>query len=117
MDRHEMISNFMILIIISIMCTSLAMFGYKVFTQKETIFETVLKTDTIYVNVPDSSSLIQIDSLYHVIDSLENINYKYEDELNIALFKLERVRYYNDIAKNGNNIKYLRGWINRTLNE
>lgn len=113
MNKNETISNFMILIIISIICTALAMFGYKVFTQEETIF----KTDTIYINVPDSSSLTQIDSLYYVIDSLENINYKYEDELNIALFKLERVRYYNDIAKNGNNIKYLRGWINRTLNE
>ena len=32
-------------------------------------------------------------------------------------YKLERIRYYNDIAKNGNNIKYLRGWINRVLNE
>lgn len=113
MDRHKMISNFMILIIISIICTSLVIFGHRVFIKKEIIF----KKDTIYINVPDSSSLIQIDSLYYVIDSLENINYKYEDELNIALFKLERIRYYNDIAKNGNNIKYLRGWINRTLDE
>lgn len=38
-------------------------------------------------------------------------------ELFIAKYKLERIRYYNEIAAKGNNIKYLRGWINRVLNE
>lgn len=38
-------------------------------------------------------------------------------ELFVAKYKLERIRYYNNIAAKGNNIKYLRGWINRTLNE
>ena len=37
--------------------------------------------------------------------------------IELALFKLERIRDYNEIAKKGNNIKYLRGWINRVLNE
>ena len=32
-------------------------------------------------------------------------------------YKLERIKYYNDIAGKGNNIKYLRGWIRRTLDE
>lgn len=73
--------------------------------------------DTIYVHVKDSTSIAQIDSLYSIIDSLETINYKYEDELNLALFKLERIKDYNEIAKKGNNIKYLRGWINRVLEE
>lgn len=76
-----------------------------------------IKKDTTYVYIKDSTSIAQIDSLYSVIDSLETINYKYEDELNIAVFKLERIRNYNEIAKNGNNIKYLRGWINRVLDE
>ena len=38
-------------------------------------------------------------------------------ELFVAKYKLERIRYYNDIAGKGNNIKYIRGWINRVLNE
>ena len=38
-------------------------------------------------------------------------------ELFVAKYKLERIRYYNDIAAKGNNIKYLRGWINRVLND
>ena len=37
-------------------------------------------------------------------------------ELFVAKYKLERIRYYNNIAAKGNNIKYLRGWINRVLN-
>ena len=75
--------------------------------------------DTVYIDVPvtDSSIIAQNDSLYIVIDSLEQLNNKYEEELNIALFKLERIKDYNRIAANGNNIKYLRGWINRVLNE
>lgn len=35
----------------------------------------------------------------------------------VAKYKLERIRYYNDIAGKGNNIKFLRGWIRRTLDE
>lgn len=38
-------------------------------------------------------------------------------ELFVAKYKLERIRYYNNIAAKGNNIKFLRGWINRVLNE
>lgn len=38
-------------------------------------------------------------------------------ELFVAKYKLERIRYYNEIAAKGNNIKYLRGWLNRVLNE
>lgn len=37
-------------------------------------------------------------------------------ELFVAKYKLERIRYYNNIAT-GTNLKFLRGWINRVLNE
>ena len=30
--------------------------------------------------------------------------------------KIERIREYNRIAAQGNNIKFLRGWINRVIN-
>ena len=76
-----------------------------------------MQKDTVVITVPDYSLMKQNDSLCYVIDSLTNINAKYEEELNIALFKLDRIKEYNRIAGNGNNIKYLRGWINRTLNE
>ena len=76
-----------------------------------------IQRDTIMITVPDYSLIKQNDSLCYIIDSLKKLNNKYEEELNIALFKIDRIKEYNRIAGNGNNIKYLRGWINRTLNE
>lgn len=76
-----------------------------------------IQRDTVIITAPDYSLMNQCDSLYYVIDSIQNLNSKLEEELNIALFKIDRIKEYNRIAGNGNNIKYLRGWINRTLNE
>lgn len=115
MDRFKMFNYFFIIILLGIFITSIALF-YIRYEKIKCEFENE-KVDTIYVHVRDSTSVAQIDSLCFVIDSLESVNYKYEDELNIAVFKLERIRNYNEIAKNGNNIKYLRGWINRVLDE
>ena len=78
---------------------------------------TEIQRDTIIITAPYYSLMAQCDSLYYIVDSLEKLNNKYEEELNIALFKIDRIKEYNKIAGNGNNIKYLRGWINRTLNE
>ena len=76
-----------------------------------------IQRDTVIITAPDYSLINQCDSLYYVIDSIQNLNSKLEEELNIALFKIDRIKEYNRIAGNNNNIKYLRGWINRTLNE
>ena len=76
-----------------------------------------IQRDTVIITALDYSLMNQCDSLCHVIDSIQNLNSKLEEELNIALFKIDRIKEYNRIAGNGNNIKYLRGWINRTLNE
>ena len=76
-----------------------------------------IQRDTVIITAPDYSLIKQNDSLCYIVDSLQNLNLKLEEELNIALFKIDRIKEYNRIAGNGNNIKYLRGWINRTLNE
>lgn len=92
------------------------------------------KIEYVYKTVVDSSAvqvyLAKIDSLELVSCSMVNvintkdsiitsknkeINYL-QDELEIADYKLERIKEYNRIAAKGNNIKYLRGWINRVLN-
>lgn len=116
MDRFKMLNTFYTQVLMGIFIVV----GILIYSScKPQIPEPIIETkvDTVYVNVPDSSSLKQIDSLYSVIYSLERLNLTYEEELNIALFKLERIKDYNEIAARGNNIKYLRGWINRTLNE
>ena len=80
----------------------------------------IINPEVQYVQVVDSTRIIQLEQeLQKTKDSL-NV-YKSDtlmssDEF-VLRYKLERIRYYNDIAKNGNNIKYLRGWINRVLEE
>lgn len=63
------------------------------------------------------------DSLQTVINDLQLDIDKYQsytdsiaDELLVSNYKLERIKYYNSIAK-GNNLSFLRGWINRVINE
>lgn len=45
-------------------------------------------------------------------DSIEILN----EELLVCYIKLDRIKEYNRIAAQGNNITFLRGWINRVLN-
>lgn len=58
-----------------------------------------------------------IDSLNNNIDSLNVVIDSLTGELTLSTYKIEQIKYYNEIAAKNNNIKYLRGWINRTLNE
>lgn len=67
----------------------------------------VLKYDISLIK--DSSNII-IDSLNNVINELNSDNF-------VLNYKLLRIKEYNRIAAQGNNIKFLRGWINRVLNE
>lgn len=104
---------FIIVILISISCNK---------KQKDNI--NTDNIDTVYVDLGISRDfyIYTIDSLYSINDSLiqENkklvyINDSINEQLFVALYKLDRVEYYNKIAANGNNIKFLRGWINRVL--
>ena len=52
------------------------------------------------------------DSINSLINELDSLN----EELQINKIKIERIREYNRIAAQGNNIKFLRGWINRVIN-
>lgn len=79
----------------------------------------------VYVPVKDTineqeniAKIIRLEyelSLYK--DSLNYIRDSLGQGLFIANYKLAKIKEYNRLAANGNNIKFLRGWINRTLNE
>ena len=77
----------------------------------------------VYIPVEDTINAVKVinltEELRRTRDSLNA--YKNDttmsEELFIAKFKLEKIKYYNNIAAKGNNIKFLRGWINRTLEE
>lgn len=74
--------------------------------QKETIFK--LTTDVITYNIEVENYKDSINSLINELDSVN-------EELQINKIKIERIREYNRIAAQGNNIKFLRGWINRVI--
>lgn len=78
--------------------------------------------DTIYVLVPDTTiNINRIIELEHELkltkDSLYCLKDSLGEDLVIARIKLARIKEYNRIAAKGNNIKFLRGWINRVLEE
>lgn len=72
-----------------------------------------------HVCVPDT--IIKVVDRYVVdntkVDSLELVIDSLQEQLFITKYKLERIKYYNDIATKGNNITFLRGWINRVLKD
>lgn len=76
---------------------------------------------TIYIPIKDTTcvdSLIYYrEQLRRIQDTLAYVKDSLGEDLFVARYKLGRIKYYNDVAAKGNNIKYLRGWINRVLNE
>lgn len=81
--------------------------------------------ETIYVPVRDTvneqTNIARIIRLEHDItlyqDSLRLVRDSLGENLFIANYKLAKIKRYNELAAKGNNIKYLRGWINRALDE
>ena len=87
-------------------------------TNQDKIIETkyIIVKDTVEVE-----NIIKIVNLQRQLDltrdSLNMIKDSIGEDLFVAKYKLGRIKYYNDIAAKGNNIIFLRGWINRVLNE
>lgn len=82
--------------------------------------EPIIKYIPIRGSSTDSITIVNLtEQLRRTQDSLNA--YKADTTISAELFvtkyKLERIRHYNEIAAKGNNIKYLRGWLNRVLNE
>lgn len=80
---------------------SLSLYKDSIITLNDSMYHNILFIDTLYYKMNEKN---------YMIDSLQ-------EELIVAQYKLERIKEYNKIAANGNNIKYLRGWINRVLSE
>ena len=75
--------------------------------------DTVVYKDTFELFVYKELVNSQHDSIIALNNKLDSVSSK----LFISEYKLNRIKYYNDIAGNKNNIKYLRGWINRVINK
>ena len=89
---------------------------------KSPVEETLCVEPTIiHDTIVDSKCINQLDSLTYVHeltkDSLKYIKDSLGEDLFVARYKLGRIKYYTDIAAKGNNIKFYRGWVLRTLND
>lgn len=90
------------------------MYGCTTSPVKGTIY--VKATDTVFVT--DTERIMFLEHKCHLLqDSLNIVRDSLGKDLFIANYKLSRIKYYNNIAAKGNNIKYLRGWINRVINK
>lgn len=71
--------------------------------------------------INEQTNIARIIRLEHDItlyqDSLKLVRDSLGENLFIANYKLAKIKRYNELAAKGNNIKYLRGWINRALDE
>lgn len=65
----------------------------------------------------EDASVMRDKMFENRIDSVKIINDSLRVELFKAQYKLNKISEYNAIAAKGNNIKYLRGWIRRALEE
>ena len=86
------------------------------------IFITAIIGNLFWCQDSNIEYVYKIDTIYiYTIDTINNTDYKTIDSLQSELLvkniKLERIKEYNEIAAKDNNIKYLRGWINRVLEE
>lgn len=82
--------------------------------------EPIIKYIPLRGSSTDSITIVNLtEQLRRTQDSLNayKVDTAISAELFVAKYKLERIRHYNEIAAKGNNIKYLRGWLNRVLNE
>lgn len=112
------------LAIIIYSCTSNKVNAPQVIKEKDTteINNYQKQIDSLEIIINNNSELINSvmiinDSLkYKLFTKNDTINY-YKEQYVVDKIKLQRIKYYNNIAAKGNNIKYLRGWINRVLNE
>ena len=123
--------GYSILFILVVFCISKAIAGCN--TNRQVITNDVNYDSICNIKI-DSVKILydkEIDKLINIIKERDSVITKYKlqnidtnlfidsinEELLVAKYKLERIEYYNKIAAKDNNIKFLRGWINRVIKE
>ena len=115
-----------IIAVVTIFIIFLGIEIYRNCNKNKTIKEyetTIVYKDSIYNSTVDSlnNEIIQdeefIQCYKNKVDSYEILVDSLYEDIDIYKIKLDRIKEYNRIAGKGNNITFLRGWINRVLNE
>ena len=117
-EKVSTIIIYVLIALISFSVTSMIILGYYTKKEKEYNQDIILYYEDLLQNVNIENenlkdSVIYDKSMYNecvlLCDSLC-------EEIAVRDIKLARIAEYNRIAGQNNNIKYLRGWINRVLN-
>ena len=117
-EKVSTIIIYVLIALISFSVTSMIILGYYTKKEKEHNQDIILYYENLLQNVNIENENLKDSINYYkgmynecvlLCDSLC-------EEIAVRDIKLARIAEYNRIAGQNNNIKYLRGWINRVLN-
>lgn len=117
-EKVSTIIIYVLITLISFSVTSMIILGYYTKKEKEHNQDIILYYEDLLQNVNIENENLKDSVTYYkgmynecviLCDSLC-------EEIAVRDIKLARIAEYNRIAGQNNNIKYLRGWINRVLN-
>ena len=117
-EKVSTIIIYVLITLISFSVTSMIILGYYTKKEKEHNQDIILYYEDLLQNVN-----IENENLKDSINYYKGMYNEYVllcdslcEEIAVRDIKLARIAEYNRIAGQNNNIKYLRGWINRVLN-
>ena len=117
-EKVSTIIIYVLIALISFSVTSMIILGYYTKKEKEHNQDIILYYENLLQNVNIENENLKDSINYYkgMYDECVLLCDSLCEEIAVRDIKLARIAEYNRIAGQNNNIKYLRGWINRVLN-
>ena len=117
-EKVSTIIIYVLITLISFSVTSMIILGYYTKKEKEHNQDIILYYEDLLQNVNIENENLKDSVAYYkgMYDEYVLLCDSLCEEIAVRDIKLARIAEYNRIAGQNNNIKYLRGWINRVLN-
>ena len=117
-EKVSTIIIYVLITLISFSVTSMIILGYYTKKEKEHNQDIILYYENLLQNVNIENENLKDSINYYkgMYNECVLLCDSICEEIVVRDIKLERIAEYNRIAGQNNNIKYLRGWINRVLN-
>ncbi len=117
-EKVSTIIIYVLIALISFSVTSMIILGYYTKKEKEHNQEIIFYYEGLLQNVNIENENLKDSINYYkgMYDECVLLCDSLCEEIAVRDIKLARIAEYNRIAGQNNNIKYLRGWINRVLN-
>ena len=117
-EKVSTIIIYVLIALISFTVTSMIILGYYTKKEKEHNQDIIFYYENLLQNVNIENENLKDSINYYkgMYDECVLLCDSLCEEIAVRDIKLTRIAEYNRIAGQNNNIKYLRGWINRVLN-